>query len=347
MVIQQLIYLNALARERHFGRAAAACHVSQATLSKAIQRLEDEFRVPLVRRGHQFEELTPEGERAVAWAQRILTDCEGMEADLALMHSGTGGKLRLGAIPTSLPVVPRLTGPLRRRHPDLRFAIRSLSSREIERGLQESELDAGLTYLDNEPLHAVRSKRLYEEGYVFIAPSESRWAESESISWEAAAEAPLCLLSPDMQNRRIVDRNFAEAGRAGPARRRDELDLDPARACPRGPALRRPRRLLAAGLLGARGHVAPAPRAGAPPADRHRLAGGGADLGDGPGAGRGRRGVQLGSRPGTQLVPARGTFAIAEASTVRATRSSGSRLWTWDLPQARARVWVSSTIARR
>ncbi len=212
MVIQQLIYLNALARERHFGRAAAACHVSQATLSKAIQRLEDEFRVPLVRRGHQFEELTPEGERAVAWAQRILTDCEGMEADLALMHSGTGGKLRLGAIPTSLPVVPRLTGPLRRRHPDLRFAIRSLSSREIERGLQESELDAGVTYLENEPLHAVRSKRLYEEGYVFIAPSESRWAESESISWEAAAEAPLCLLSPDMQNRRIVDRNFAEAG---------------------------------------------------------------------------------------------------------------------------------------
>ena len=212
MVIQQLIYLNALARERHFGRAAAACHVSQATLSKAIQRLEDEFKVPLVRRGHQFEELTPEGERAVAWAQRILTDCEGMEADLALMHSGTGGKLRLGAIPTSLPVVPRLTGPLRRRHPDLRFAIRSLSSREIERGLQESELDAGLTYLDNEPLHAVRSKRLYEEGYVFIAPNDSRWAEGESISWEAAAGAPLCLLSPDMQNRRIVDRNFAEAG---------------------------------------------------------------------------------------------------------------------------------------
>jgi DNA-binding transcriptional LysR family regulator len=212
MVIQQLIYLNALARERHFGRAAAACHVSQATLSKAIQRLEDEFRVPLVRRGHQFEELTPEGERAVAWAQRILTDCEGMEADLALMHTGTGGKLRLGAIPTSLPVVPRLTGPLRRRHPDLRFAIRSLSSREIERGLQESELDTGLTYLENEPLHAVRSKRLYEECYVFIAPNEGRWAEGESISWEAAAEAPLCLLSPEMQNRRIVDRNFAEAG---------------------------------------------------------------------------------------------------------------------------------------
>jgi len=212
VVIQQLIYLNALARERHFGRAAAACHVSQATLSKAIQRLEDEFKVPLVRRRHQFEELTPEGERAVAWAQRILAECEGMEADLALMHSGTGGKLRLGAIPTSLPAVPRLTGPLRRRHPDLRFAIRSLSSREIERGLQESELDAGLTYLHNEPLTGVRSRTLYEEGYVFVAPSESEWADGERISWASAAEAPLCLLSPDMQNRRIVDRNFAEAG---------------------------------------------------------------------------------------------------------------------------------------
>jgi DNA-binding transcriptional LysR family regulator len=212
VVIQQLIYLNALARERHFGRAAAACHVSQATLSKAIRRLEDEFDVPLVRRGHQFEDLTPEGERAVAWAQRILADCEGMEADLALMHSGTGGKLRLGAIPTSLPAVPRLTGAMRRRHPDLRFAIRSLSSREIERALHESELDAGLTYLRNEPLSRVRSRTLYEEGYVFVAPSESEWADGEQISWAAAAQAPLCLLSPDMQNRRIVDRNFAEAG---------------------------------------------------------------------------------------------------------------------------------------
>ena len=214
MVLQHLTYLAALARERHFGRAAEACHVSQATLSGAIRRLEDEFGVPLVQRGHRFEGLTPEGERAVAWAHRILADCDGMRADLAVMHAGVGGLLRLGAIPTSLPVVPLLTQPLRERHPALRIAIRSLSSREIERGLEESELDAGLTYLENDPLHGVRSALLYEERYLFLAPSDSRWAGGPSVSWHDAAQAPLCLLSPDMQNRRIVDRCFAAAGAA-------------------------------------------------------------------------------------------------------------------------------------
>ncbi|HEX4804300.1 MAG TPA: LysR family transcriptional regulator [Conexibacter sp.] len=212
MVLQHLTYLTALARERHFGRAAEACHVSQATLSGAIRRLEEEFGVPLVQRGHRFLGLTPEGERAVEWAHRILADCDGMRADLAVMQAGVGGRLRLGAIPTSLPVVPLLTQPLRERHPALRVAIRSLSSREIERGLEQSELDAGLTYLENEPLHGVRSALLYEERYLFLAPSDSRWAGEARVAWREAAQAPLCLLSPDMQNRRIVDRAFAADG---------------------------------------------------------------------------------------------------------------------------------------
>lgn len=212
MVLQHLTYLSALARERHFGRAAEACHVSQATLSAAIRRLEDEFGVPLVHRGHRFQGLTPEGERAVEWARRILADCDGMRADLALTRGGLGGRLRLGAIPTSLPTVPLLTGPLRERHPQLRIAIRSLSSREIERGLEEAELDAGLTYLENEPLRGVRSALLYEERYLLLAPSDSRWAATARVAWADAAQAQLCLLSPDMQNRRIVDGCFAAAG---------------------------------------------------------------------------------------------------------------------------------------
>jgi DNA-binding transcriptional LysR family regulator len=214
MVVKHLFYLAALARERHFGRAAEACHVSQATLSEAIRRLERELGVALVRRGHRFEGLTPEGERALAWAHRILADCDGLRADLAAMRDGVAGRLRLGAIPTSLPVVSRLTQPLRERHPALELSIRSLSSREIERALHEGELDAGLTYLQNEPLCGVRTQPLYAERYVFLAPSDSRWAGGATVRWREAAEAPLCLLSPDMQNRRIVDALFARAGAA-------------------------------------------------------------------------------------------------------------------------------------
>jgi DNA-binding transcriptional LysR family regulator len=212
MVLKHLVYLAALARERHFGRAAEACHVSQATLSEAIRRLEAELGLPLVERGHRFQGLTPEGERALDWAHRILADTDGMRADLAAMRDGSGGHLRLGAIPTSLPVVSRLTGPLRERHPALRLAIRSLSSREIERGLHEGELDAGLTYLENEPLRGVRQQPLYDERYLFIAPRESRWTAGANVRWRDAATAPLCLLSPDMQHRRIVDALFARGG---------------------------------------------------------------------------------------------------------------------------------------
>ena len=68
MLLRQLEYLSALARERHFGRAAAACQVSQPTLSEAIRRLEAELGVQVVRRGRRFEGFTLEGERAVAWS---------------------------------------------------------------------------------------------------------------------------------------------------------------------------------------------------------------------------------------------------------------------------------------
>ncbi|HMJ02959.1 MAG TPA: LysR substrate-binding domain-containing protein [Conexibacter sp.] len=214
MVIKHLTYLAALARERHFGRAAESCHVSQATLSEAIRRLEADLGTTLVRRGHRFQGLTAEGERALEWTHRILTDCDGMRSDLAAMRDGVAGRLRLGAIPTSLPVVSLLTAPLRERHPALHVTIRSLSSREIERGLHEGELDAGVTYLDNEPLHGVRTQPLYAERYALLAPGSSRWASESSVRWRDAAEAPLCLLSPDMQNRRIVDGLFARAGAA-------------------------------------------------------------------------------------------------------------------------------------
>jgi len=212
MVLKHLVYLAALARERHFGRAAEACHVSQATLSEAIRRLEGELGVPLVQRGHRFQGLTPEGERALAWAHRILADADGMRGDLTAMREGVGGSLRLGAIPTSLPFVSRLTAPLRERHPAVRMTIRSLSSREIERDLHEGALDAALTYLENEPLRGVRRQPLYDERYLFVAPRASRWAAGASVRWREAAGAPLCLLSRDMQNRRIVDALFARAG---------------------------------------------------------------------------------------------------------------------------------------
>ena len=134
VLIRQLAYLVAVARERHFGRAAAACGVSQPTLSAGLRRLEGELGVPLVRRGRRYEGLTPEGERVLAWAHRILADCEGLDGELGAMRQGLSGRLRLGAIPTSLSSVSLLAAPLCARHPGVAVSVHSRSARRPRSG---------------------------------------------------------------------------------------------------------------------------------------------------------------------------------------------------------------------
>ena len=82
MDLRHLTYLVALVREEHFGRAARACHVSQPTLSSGIRRLESEVGFPIVRRSQRYEGLTPEGERVLEWARRILADVDGLDDEL-------------------------------------------------------------------------------------------------------------------------------------------------------------------------------------------------------------------------------------------------------------------------
>ena len=212
MVLKQLNYLVALAREKHFGRAALAANISQPTLSAAIRALEDEIGAPIVERGHRFNGLTREGELVLEHAKRILAECDALHQSLAEMGGGLKGRLRLGVIPTALPVVAMLTGPFHARYPGVTISVFSHTSMEIIRGLENFELEVGMTYLDNEPLDHVIAKPIYREDYVFLTPVGSRYAELSSISWAHAGEAPLCLLTPDMQNRRIINGIFLSVG---------------------------------------------------------------------------------------------------------------------------------------
>lgn len=212
MLLRQLEYLVALARERHFGRAAAACHVSQPSLSAAIRTLERELDTPLVHRDQRFDGLTPEGERVLLWAHRILAERDALLDDLAAMRQGLTGTLRIGAIPTALTAVSLLTAPFCQRHPHARVSLQSLSSREIAHGLAEFELDVALTYLDGEPLGRVRRLPVYEEHYLLLAPDDSALARQGEATWAQAAAVPLCLLSQQMRNRRILDEIFASTG---------------------------------------------------------------------------------------------------------------------------------------
>jgi DNA-binding transcriptional LysR family regulator len=214
MVIRQFEYLVALARERHFGRAAEACHVTQPTLSAAIRQLEEELGAPIIERGHRYLGLTPQGKLALEHAQRVLAEVEGLRRGVEMLDRGVTGRLRLGAIPTALPIVAHLTAPFYARFPGVTVAVLSLTSQEIQRGIEDFELDAGVTYLDNEPLERVRARPIYAEEYAFLTPVEGPFAERTALTWREAAEAPLCLLTPDMQNRRIVDGIFRSVGAA-------------------------------------------------------------------------------------------------------------------------------------
>ncbi|HWM01952.1 MAG TPA: LysR family transcriptional regulator [Actinophytocola sp.] len=212
MLLRQLEYLSALAREGHFGRAAEACHVSQPALSAAIRKLETELDVQIVQRGQRFEGFTPEGKQVLLWAHRILAEQDAMRHELASMRGGLSGVLRIGAIPTALTVASLLTTPLSEQHPQVRVSIESLSSREIVHRLAEFDLDIGMTYIDGEPLGTVRVVPLYRERYMLLTPADGQFANHDSVGWEELADTPLCMLSSVMQNRRIIDRNFAEVG---------------------------------------------------------------------------------------------------------------------------------------
>ena len=212
MLLRQLEYLVALAREEHFGRAAAACNVSQPTLSAAIRELERELDVLIVERGQRFRGFTPEGERAVAWAGRILADRDSLRQEVTQSKGRLSGQLRLGAIPTALASLGLLTRHLQQQHPELTVSLLSLSSIQIQRGLDGFDLDAGVTYLDNEPLQHVRSLPLYRERYFLVTGDTDAFRRRRSVTWAEAATLPLCLLTPDMQNRRIVDGAFHAAG---------------------------------------------------------------------------------------------------------------------------------------
>ncbi|CAM5213551.1 DNA-binding transcriptional regulator, LysR family OS=Bosea thiooxidans OX=53254 GN=SAMN05660750_04486 PE=3 SV=1 [Bosea thiooxidans] len=214
MIIRQLVYLDALAREKHFRRAAEACHVSQPTLSAAIVQLEEELGVMVVERGRRFQGFTKEGEVVLAHARRILAEAEVMKESVAELREGIGGRIRLGAIPTALPMIAHITAPFSDRYPAVSLTVLSLTSQEIQEGIDNFELDVGLTYLDNEPLDRVISKPIYQESYVLLTREDGPLGAQETISWAEAAEHKLCLLTGDMQNRRIIDGIFRSVGAA-------------------------------------------------------------------------------------------------------------------------------------
>ncbi|CUX36236.1 putative transcriptional regulatory protein, LysR family [Agrobacterium fabrum str. J-07] len=211
-MIDKLEFFIALARAEHFGRAAEECGVSQPSLSAAIRQLEDQLGVGLVVRAARYQGLTPEGQRVLEWARRIVGDTRTMREEMRAARKGLAGHIRLAVIPTALAMVPRLTESFQARHPDVTFSVTSRTSLQVLGQIENLEIDAGISYLDNEPLGRVTTVPLYSERYHLITAGGTPLADQESVTWKQVSGLRLCLLTPDMQNRRIINKHMAEAG---------------------------------------------------------------------------------------------------------------------------------------
>jgi DNA-binding transcriptional LysR family regulator len=211
-LIDKLELLLALAKERHFGRAAEACGVTQPTMSTSLKQLEEMLGVMLVQRGSRFQGFTPEGERTLDWARRIVGDARAMRQEIHGLKDKLSGEIRIAAIPTVLGMVASLTTPFRARHPDVRFRVVSCTSADVLGLLENLEVDAGLTYIENEPIGKVRTIPLYNESYRLLTSPDSMFGDRDQVTWKEVGQVPLCLLTPDMQNRRIIDELLRGAG---------------------------------------------------------------------------------------------------------------------------------------
>lgn len=213
-----LRYLVALDDHQHFGRAALACHVSQPALSNALRSLEDYYGIAIINRARHFAGFTTEGKLVLAAARRMLAEQERLKQDISSSADDPKGNLLIGAVPTAIPLAARFAARLRQRHPGIRPTVRSMSSIEIETGLEQLALDLGLGY--TERIQATKSRlqvlHQYDERYYLLRRKTTGTRSSlklgDPVTWLEAAREPLCLLSTEMHNRTLIDRSFAAAG---------------------------------------------------------------------------------------------------------------------------------------
>ena len=212
MFLRQLEYLVSLARHQNFSRAALHCNVSQPTLSNAIRQLELELGATIVLRHQRFQGLTPEGQRIVEWSKRILSDRNSMLQELSGLRNRLSGQLRLGAMPTSTPVLPYINRRFLDAHPDTHIDVSFLGSEALRTKLTNFELDVGITYIDQEQPPPLQRHPLYKEHLSLLIPQQASFAATSEMTWAEAAKLRLCLLPPHMHERRVIDAAFASVG---------------------------------------------------------------------------------------------------------------------------------------
>ncbi|MCG6888143.1 MAG: LysR family transcriptional regulator [Gammaproteobacteria bacterium] len=209
MFLRQFQYLIALEQEGHFSRAAERCFVSQPSLSSAIKKLEKELGVPIILRDQKFQGFTNEGLRVVEWAKRLVSDRSAMLEELAIMKKNLHGRLRIGAMPTSSPMLPIVARQFQQLYPVVQIDIQFMGIDQLTLALKNFELDVGFTDLEQLTDSRLETLSLYEESLHLLLPDNDWLDDQPTVNWTEAADLPLCLLSPAMRERQMIDAAFA------------------------------------------------------------------------------------------------------------------------------------------
>jgi len=194
MTLTELRYIVAVARERHFGRAAEACFVSQPTLSVAVKKLEEELGVVLFERGPGEVSVTPPGQKIVEQAQRVLEEAARVREIAAAGRDPLVGPLRLGAIYTIGPyLLPKLVPIMRRSAPSMPLHIQENFTHNLSAALKNGEVDVIVIALPfDEP--GIATRAVYDEPFLVAVPKGHEWQDRKRISSEELTKESLLLL---------------------------------------------------------------------------------------------------------------------------------------------------------
>ena len=190
---KQLVYFDAVARLKHFGRAADECAVTQPALSMQIQEMERDLGVPLVERGRTIR-LTDAGEEVAARAARILQDIEGLTDFASKRRAALTGRLRLGVIPSIAPyLLPTVLPELQAQYPSLELRIRETLTEYLVAQLDDGTLDVALLAL---PIDGpkIDTLPLFEDRFLLASPTDAPAPKRKKARFEDLDEVPLLLL---------------------------------------------------------------------------------------------------------------------------------------------------------
>jgi LysR family hydrogen peroxide-inducible transcriptional activator len=194
MNLRDLRYLVALADERHFGRAAERCHVSQPTLSAQLKKLEDYLGVPLIERQPRRVSMTETGDRVVARARRLLQEADAIVELCRADRDPLAGELRLALIPTVGPyLLPKVVSRLKRALPRLKLLLYEYQTAPLLEKLRDGEIDLGILALPV-PTDGLESLVLYEEAFVLAAPDSHPLAKRDKVRVDDLKNETLLLL---------------------------------------------------------------------------------------------------------------------------------------------------------